>query len=200
MTAPNKVVIEKVAGLFGEYVAGAETILHSERAHGVGAARLVTADSLEVSPMAAFCYKLHMDQRVQEDDQFPLHGDSVDKAITNCLLVPWKGGRATPGYISNLIQDAPSEAARRKLEMIAVLQERETVVRWLQLRESEAPTLRLALRMFHLPVIADTAGNLYFGQWEFDRKISGKDPEDSAVLWAAQLLFNVTVGGRSRPQ
>jgi hypothetical protein len=174
--------IAKVAGIFEERVGGVETLLAGRQIGDT------PAGWLDESPMANFCFKLHMDQRVQEDDPFPLDVDMLDKSIIQSLLIPWKGGRITPSHLSNLIQDAPTEAKQRQLELMAVAEDREPIVRWLQLNPA-ARDLEKAVLFFQLPYVKDTVGNSYVGQWEFDMKLSGKPPHKSVVLWAAWVLY-----------
>ena len=177
-------VARKLAGLFLEYLPDAaqrlEAVFTEEQP-------VDTTIGFPSPPWMPFCVRMHRDQRVQEEDPFPLLPETVDDAHTNCLLIPWNGkqGRITPGGLQYLIQEAGSEGRRRKLEMNAVLQEREPVADWWEVPEKTF--LLMAAYRYGLPVIRDVAGKHYVGRWEFDKRLSGK--ERSTVFWAAKQLI-----------
>lgn len=186
--------VRKVAQLFTHEVPNAAEILLTSRAE------LAAIGSKDSTALVSFCRKLYVDQRINDDDDFPLEAKSIEKASTNSILHEWgKGGRIHPLALVEKIREAKTAKQRTKLELDAVMEVTEPVVKWFEMfpgtNGQDTPRCRAAIA-FNLPIIYGTQGQMYLGQWEFDAAASPKGV--SLVMTAALRLYDPSITEKRR--
>ncbi len=184
--------IRKVAQLFTHVVPDA-----AARLEGQGIVEMGWKDA---TALIQFCRKMYVDQRINDDDNFPLWAGSIEKASTNSILHAWgKGGRIHPLALSEKIREAKTDKQRTKLELDAVIETTEPVVRWYEMNNStgsiSAARCQAAIA-FDLPIIYGTQGQMYLGQWEFD--VAASPQGMSLVMSAAVCLYTPKIAERRR--